>query len=373
MNTDVLIIGGGCGGLDTAIELRQHSGDVVITLVNPVPFLLYRPWLIYLPAQRRSFEALQVSLQKAAAPYQLRLITDTITRLDLEQHQAWLGAGEPISYRSVVLATGGPADRARLEGAAEHALFPCDVDDALALQQRFLALQEGNVTIILSGERPGPGLEYAGYLATSVHERGLTNRLQIYVVDDQDCLLALFGTHALELIGRFFGQKGARLITGQAVRAIHADRVELENEIAWPTVLTAVVGPLRGVDVGLAAPLINAQGFVQVHTTFQSIEQPDLFAVGDATRLPASDELPKSWVITRKQAETAARNLMAHMRGHDLRPLDIARIRKGPLTMSMPDIGGQTVVVKRGRVLARGRWPLLLRAGVDRRYLKAHT
>jgi NADH:ubiquinone reductase (H+-translocating) len=373
MNTDVLIIGGGCGGLDTAIQLRQHARDIAIALVNPAPYLVYRPWLISLPVQRRSFEALQVSLQKAAAAYQLRLITDTVTRLDLAQHQAWLGGGEPISYRSVVLATGAPADRARLAGAAEHALFPCDVDDALALQQRFLALKEGNVTIILSGERPGPGLEYAGYLAAAMHERGLTDRLQVHVVDDQDCLQALFGSHALELIGRLFAQKGARLIMGQAVRAIHADGVELENETAWPTALTAVVGPLRGVDVGLAAPVIDAQGFVQVHTTFQSVEQPDLFAVGDAARLPPGDELPKSWVITRKQAETAARNLLAHIRGHDLRPLDIARIHKGPLTMSMPDIGGQTVVVKNRRVLARGRWPLLLRRLVDRRYLKARS
>jgi NADH dehydrogenase FAD-containing subunit len=76
MNIDVVIIGGGCGGLDTAFQLRQHSRDVVITLVNPAPYLLYRPWLISLPAQRRSFEALRVPLQKGAA-YQLRLITDT--------------------------------------------------------------------------------------------------------------------------------------------------------------------------------------------------------------------------------------------------------------------------------------------------------
>jgi NADH dehydrogenase FAD-containing subunit len=372
MNTDVLIIGAGCGGLDTAIQLRQQARDLVITLVNPTPYLIYRPWLIYLPAQQRSFEALQVSLQNAAARYQLRLITNTVIRLDLEQHQAWLGTGEPISYRYLVLATGAPADRARLAGAAEHALFPCDIDDALALQQRFLALKEGNVTVILNGERPGPGLEYAGWLATAVHERGLTDRLQIYVVDDQDCLQTLLGSQALELFGRFFAQKGARLITGQAIRAVHADRIELENEIARPTTLTAVVGPLHGVDVGLVAPVIDAQRFVHVHTTFQSVEDPDLFAVGDATRLPAGDELPKSWVITRKQAETVAHNLLAHMRGQDLRPLDIARIRKGPLTMSMPDVGGQTVVVKNRRVLARGRWPLL-RAFVDRRYLKAHA
>jgi NADH dehydrogenase FAD-containing subunit len=102
MNTDVLIVGGSCGGLDTAIQLQHQARDVAITLVNPAPYLLYCPWLISLPAQRRSFQVLQISLHKAAA-YQLRLITDTVAHLDLEQHQAWLGTGEPFDlslYRS---------------------------------------------------------------------------------------------------------------------------------------------------------------------------------------------------------------------------------------------------------------------------------
>jgi hypothetical protein len=38
--------------------------------------------------------------------------------------------------------------------------------------------------------------------------------------------------------------------------------------------------------------------------------------------------------------------------------------------MAVPDCGGRTVVVKDGRVLASGRWPLLVRALVDRRALK---
>ena len=82
MQTHVLIIGGGCGGLETALELRKQVPDALITLVNPTDSLVYRPWLIYLPAQHRRFEHLQVSLQQAAATYRLRLVTDTVRLLD---------------------------------------------------------------------------------------------------------------------------------------------------------------------------------------------------------------------------------------------------------------------------------------------------
>jgi selenide,water dikinase len=275
-----------------------------------------------------------------------------------------------IEYHAAVVATGSPADRERLPGSAQHAHFPCDVEEALALKERFLMLKEGHVSVIMAGERPGPGLEYAGWLATAAQERGLTGRLHIQVVDDRESLRKRLGDRAMDIVAGLLARKGATLIRGQAVRAVHAEGVELENGMAWDSALTAVVGPLCGVDLALPAPMVDEQGFVRVHPTFQSESQPDLFAVGDATRFPAGSELPKSWMVTRRQAPFVAQNLLAHARGQELRAFDVEKARKRSGVV-VPDCGGQTVMVvlKKRRVLARGRWPLLLRAMVDRRSL----
>jgi NADH dehydrogenase FAD-containing subunit len=112
-----------------------------------------------------------------------------------------------IEYRSAIVATGATADRKRLPGSAQHALFPCDVEDAIALQARFLALKQGYVTVIIAGERPGPGLEYAGWLATAVRERGLAGRLHIHVIDDRDSLQARFGDKAMEIVADILARK----------------------------------------------------------------------------------------------------------------------------------------------------------------------
>ena len=130
-----------------------------------------------------------------------------------------------------------------------------------------------------------------------------------------------------------------------------------------------MVGPLRGADLALSAPIVDEQGFVRVQPTFQSESQPDLFAVGDATRFPTGSALPKTWMLTRRQAPLVARNLVALVRGEELSHFDAAKARKSA-GMAVPDCGGQTVVVKNGRVLASGRWPLLMRVMVDRRSLK---
>lgn len=369
MNTDFLLIGGGCGGFEAALHLRKLVADATITLVNPRPDLIYRPWLIYLPAQRRRLEDLHISLHKAATRYRLHLVIDTVRRLDSANQRVLLAGGEMITYRSALVATGAPADRERLPGSAQHALFPCDVEEALALKERFLALKEGHVSVIISGERPGPGLEYAGWLATAAQERGSAGQLQVHIVDDRESLRARLGDSAMDIIARLLARKGAKLIRDQAVRAVHAEGIELENGTAWDSALTAVVGPLRGVGLGLPAPIVDEQGFVRVQPTFQSEYQSDLFAVGDALRLPAGNELPKTWMLTRQQAPLVAQNLVAHTRGQDLRHFDVEKARKAA-GIAVPDCGGQTVVVRNGRVLASGRWPLLLRAMVDRHSLK---
>src|SRR5260370_33158208 len=210
MNTDFLLIGGGCGGLRPAIHLRKLAADATIPIVNPKPDLVSRPWLISLPAQRRRFEELHISLQKAAATYRLHLVIDTVRRLDYTNQHALLADGEMITYRSAVLATGAPADRERLPGAAQHALFPCDVDEALALQEQFLTLKQGHVSVIIAGERPGPGLEYAGWLATAAQERGLTGQLHVHVVDDRRSLPGRLGNSPIDIAALFVAQKAAK-------------------------------------------------------------------------------------------------------------------------------------------------------------------
>ena len=100
-----------------------------------------------------------------------------------------------------------------------------------------------------------------------------------------------------------------------------AEGIELENGMTWDSMLTSVVGPLRGTDLGLPAPIVDEHGFVLVQPTFQSESQPNLFAVGDAMRFPNGSILLKSWMLARLQAPLVAQNLVAHTRGQDLRSL----------------------------------------------------
>jgi NADH dehydrogenase FAD-containing subunit len=207
--------------------------------------------------------------------------------------------------------------------------------------------------------------------AIAVQERGLTGRLPVHVVDDRDSLRARLGEREMYIVEGMLERKGATLILKQAVRAVLAEGIELENGMTWDSMLTPVVGPLRGIDLRLHAPIVDEHGFVLVQPTFQSESQPNFFAVGNAMRFSASSVLPESWMMTQLQAPLVAQNLVAHASSQDLRHFDVDKAYKRS-ELAILDCGGQTVMVmlKNGRVLASGCCPLLLRAMVDRRSLK---
>jgi NADH dehydrogenase FAD-containing subunit len=87
--TDVLIVGAGFAGLETAIQLRRKAKAASITLLTKEPHLVYKPWLVYLSAQHKHFDHCLIPLEPLAKEHRLRLLVDPITMLSPEEHQRY--------------------------------------------------------------------------------------------------------------------------------------------------------------------------------------------------------------------------------------------------------------------------------------------
>lgn len=368
METQFLIVGGGFGGVETALHLRRLSSQASMTLITPQPSLVYKPWLIYLPTARRSFEGCQIPLQPLAERFRFRLVVDTVATLFPEQHQVRLVSGETMSAANLLIATGSTADRQVIAEARDAASFPCDVEDALSFQQQFHQLKKGIVTLVIGGQRPGPGLEYAGWIARYLREQQLIEAIQLQVIDPQPRLMAHLGPRAADRLEAILRKPGVRLITGQAVTAITATSVQMQDGQTYTSDLTAVVGYLRGQELGVRPPVVDDQGFLPVNPFFQHPSFPHLFAIGDAATF--QEAMPKSMLAARKQAPLVAHNLLAQARGAREELVPSSRLRQGRI-MALPDVGGETAMVLRGgKVVLSGSWPLLLRTIVDHAYFR---
>jgi len=365
---DVVIVGGGFAGVEVGAQLRRLSPSATVAIVSPSPSMLYRPWLIYLPVERIALEQAQIDLRPWAQRHRIRLVDECVQSIDPGDRAVRLRNGARLRYSVLALATGAVSDRHRIAGGDRHALWPCDLEDALSFSRLCGELASGVVTVIAAGERPGPGLEYAGWLArTWSGARRLGRRVRL--LDHEAALRRQLGARALTVIRQFFESRGHDLVEGQVV-AIDPHSVQVASGPMLESAVTAVVGPLAGCTDAFPDALLDQGRFVAVDRSGRSLADTRIYAVGDVASLAGDLGMVRSWIMARLQARTVAFNALATHRGEEPVLFDVGRARR--FALSMPDIGGTTVVVKNGKLLLRGRLPLLLRAWMDHRYLRNH-
>src|SRR2546422_9216672 len=115
----LVIVGGGFAGLEAAVQIRTLRPSREVALITAGPSLVYKPWLIFVPAGRRRFAEVNLSLAPMAARYGFQLIEDRVDRVDLDARQVRLAKGRTIDYSQLLLAVRADADWNRIAGSRE--------------------------------------------------------------------------------------------------------------------------------------------------------------------------------------------------------------------------------------------------------------
>lgn len=362
----LLIVGGGFAGLETAIQIRTLRPSCEVTLISPRPSLVYKPWLIYVPAGRRRFAEVCIPLAPMAARHGFRLIEGQVGRVDLDAQHVLLAGGQAIDYSQLVIATGAEADRGRIPGAEPNALFPCDPDDAEGFGREIHERKPHTVCVAVGWDRRGPGLEFAAWLVARKHQLGLP-RLEVVVVDGDGLMQDRYGAEATSAYREILTRRGATFHREKRLDSVTESGAVINGK-ARDFDLTAIVSPARGIDIGLPAEMLDAHGFIQVGDTFETA-RPGVFAFGDAASPPFSLDIGKTMVSIRQRVDHFARNVLARMDGQPLGP---AEPSAGP-HYAMSDLGGTALLLKDNQVAGKGRLPLVRRWLYDQSYFRMRS
>lgn len=300
-NTHVIVIGGGYAGVMAANRLTRRD-DVIVTLINPRPDLVHRVRLHQLVGG--SDDAV-LAYQDVLAE-RVRLMVDTVTRIDAAGRSVTLAADATLGYDYLIYAVGSGSAEPSVPGAAEFAFPLATLEEAQRLRQALTAAPAtAPVTVVGAGPT---GIETAAELA----EQG---RLVTLVCGG--VLGPYLHTRGRRSVAKRLAKLGVTVIDGSDAKvtaaardAVHlADGRELLSEVTVWTVGFGV--PDLAARSGLST---DAVGRLLTDETLTSVDDARVLAAGDSAA-PSGQPLRMSCLNATPLGARAADTVLSRLAG----------------------------------------------------------
>jgi len=368
----VVIIGGGFGGLFTALELAD---ECAVTLISRADHFQFTPMLYeYLSGEVKAWQI--------APPYsellgdEVNFVQGEATNVDLQTCEITIkDNAERVAYDVLVLAVGGVTNYENVAGAKEHALPFRTVEQADRLRRRMSETvdrmthaddnDDDAATFAIVGGSAS-GIELATKMADLLHadcaRKNLTIEPRVMLIEEADEIAAEMDeglrAHALQALENAH----IEIQTKTKVLCVDASSVTIKRDGAQTEIKTAAVVWTGGVQVN---PLVlklklekeAKKNLIVVENTLQARGHENVFALGDiAHYLNADKGLNGTAQLAYQQATLAADNIKALLAGKELRT-EFFKERGTALSLGTTDaaveIGGEVLT---GRLAREARF-----------------
>ncbi|MTJ07678.1 NAD(P)/FAD-dependent oxidoreductase [Anabaena sp. UHCC 0204] len=322
----ICILGGGFGGLYTALELSKinqlRQPDYEITLVEKRDHFLFTPLLYEVVTGELRNGEIAPTYKKLLADSEVKFCQAEIQGVDLENNSVKLQNGDIINYDYLVLAVGKETRLDIVPGAAEYAQTFRSLEDAEYLKEKLRVLEASDIPVIriaIAGAGPN-GVEIACKLADKLKKRG-----EIRLIDRSDEILKTFPPGCRTASYRALLKLGVQINLRTNIEAIKSDQIILNYEgktQQFHTDLVLWTGGNKSIQwIKELNCQHNQQGQLIATPTLQLAGYPHIFVLGDLAEIRdiKGNESPTTAQAAFQQAPCTARNIWAKITGQKLK------------------------------------------------------
>jgi demethylphylloquinone reductase len=325
--TRICILGGGFGGLYTALRLSQlawsKSEKPEITLVDQRDRFVFLPLLYELVTK-------ELETWEIAPPY-MELLANTgiqfrqaaVDHIDVEAKQVHLQDQPQLDYDYLVLAMGGETPMDRVPGVAEHAIAFRTVQDAYRLEEKLRLAEASNadkirVAIVGAGYS---GVELACKIAERLGDRG-----RVRLVEATDEILRTSPEFNRETANKALNKQKVWIDLETKVESVTAEAIALEYKGQLDIIPVDIVLWTVGTQVSEVVQNLplkhNDRKQLVINTFLQTIDHPEIFALGDLAECLDADgqRVPATAQAAFQQADYAGWNIWASILDKPLLP-----------------------------------------------------
>jgi NADH dehydrogenase len=338
----ILILGGGFGGLYTAVELEKKLHkypNVEVTLVNRENFFLFTPMLHEVAAGDLDLTNIVNPVRKLLR--KVKFFEGEVEAIDLEKQTIQVSHGfdrhtHELEFDQIVLGLGSSTNFFGLPGLEEHALTMKSLSDAINLRNRLIALlEEADTECVDAANRRAlltfvvagggfAGVETIGGINDFVHEslRFFPNLregdIRMVLVHPGPVVLPELGKSLGEYTQQTLSKKGIDIRVNTKVEGYEQGTVMLSDGSlieSHTLIWTAGTTPHT---LLAALPCAKERGRIVVDDTLEVRGSPGVWAIGDCALVPdrtTGKFCPPTAQHALREGKVLAHNLLASITG----------------------------------------------------------
>ena len=333
-SAQIVIVGGGFGGLTAAKELAGKGGRV--TLIDKTNHHLFQPLLYQVATAGLSPADIAQPIRHILKDAKnIEVVMGEVASIDPHSRQVRTTDTRSYYYDYLILGAG-----------ARHSYFGHDdwerfapglksLEDVVELRRRILSAfefaeianseEERQAALTFTVVGAGPtGVEMAGAIAElacrtlSDDFRHIDSRTaRILLLDGAPRILPSFAENLSKSAANQLEKLGVEIRTGTIVRTVNDRGVSVDGEfIASRTVIWAAGNHAAPIGKSLGAPTDSA-GRVRVNNDLSVPGYPEIFAIGDMVcfKDEAGKDLPGVSPVAMQMGRHASKNILLLMRG----------------------------------------------------------
>jgi len=288
----VLIVGGGFGGVKTALDLSQDD-RFEVTLLSDSPELRYYPTLYHTATGGQRANS-SLPLAALFAGKSVSVVQGTAQTLDRKTKTITTADGQSYAYDSLVLALGVVTNYFGIPGLAEYSYSiksQAEVQRFKAhLHQQLADEHAPDPHYVIVGAGP-TGIELAGALPGYLHhimkQHGVRDRaVHIDLIEALPRLLPRLPKDVSRSVRRRLKRLGIRLYLGSAVQGETADELTVNGKPIRSHTVIWTAGVTNHPFFAENKFVLMGRGKVAVDVYLQA--EPDIFVIGDNANTPFS-------------------------------------------------------------------------------------
>ena len=316
MQKQILILGGGFGGLAAANELRSNIPDTKITIIDKKNYFMMDLVKLWIIKGTRKFETSKKPLQSVIKKG-IDFVNEQVISIDTQQKRVKT-TSKDLSYNYLIVAAGVELAPEKIPGLATNGMILYDIEDVPKIRQRILQMKSGKLAFAITGmpyKCPPAPFEAALIISSMLKDLGARDSISIDFYSMAPITLPAAGPEVSKQLLDILEADKIKFHGNKKTVEVELGLIKFEDGSTEKFDLLIGVPPHKAPKVVYDAKFAQEGQFISVKRDCKT-QFDQVYAIGDVTTMMVTDKIavPKAGIFAEGQGIAVARNIISQIK-----------------------------------------------------------